>query len=72
MIKRWLVRLLITAARFWPIYNIRSITLGEECLLSDSVQLEKGYEHLVGISVFVPIHMASQGYWQSQDERGPL
>lgn len=69
-VKQQLVRLLITGAKPWPARNIRTITLGEKLTLADEPILPPGYAQIKDIKTFVPIHMASQGYWQIQDEEG--
>ena len=67
-IKQMLVRKLITSTKTWPLNNIRTIKLGKKLSISDKLEDKKGYELLTGIKFFIPIHMASQGYWQMQDE----
>ena len=67
-IKRTLVKLLITKPKLWPIFNIRKIELGRNIKIHDSCRLRSGYKKISGLKAFVPIHMASQGYWQIQDE----
>ena len=66
--KRMLVRLLITGKNTWPIENTREILLGEELAINDATILPEGYERVTIPGPFVAIHMASQGYWQIQDE----
>jgi len=66
--KRLLVRLLITGKNTWPIENTREILLGEELAINDATILPEGYERVTIPGPFVAIHMASQGYWQIQDE----
>lgn len=67
-VKRLLVRWLISGRRAWPVRNVRRIRLGQALELSDDTQLADGYSLLVEPGPFVAIHMASQGYWQRQDE----
>ncbi len=67
-IKRRLVKLLITRREYWPVRNQRSITLGEALKIEDKPYLPVGYQLIQHPGAFVPIHMASQGYWQIQDE----
>ncbi len=67
-IKRRLVNLLITRREYWPVRNQRSITLGEAVKIEDNIVLPSGYKRVANIGTFVPIHMASQGYWQIGDE----
>ena len=69
-IKQILVRLLITRKQNWRIENIRTIRLGRDLQIDDEIQLPNGYQRKEGFKIFVPIHMASQGYWQIQDEEG--
>ncbi len=69
LIKKMLVRLLITGGEVLQARNCRMITLGEQCTVDDKVE-SAGYS-LQKCSVTAPfsaIHMASQGYWQQQDE----
>ena len=67
--KQKLVRILITGARKWPVRNKRRIRFGEDLKIDDETHAPVGYSLQEDISYFVPIHMASQGYWQLQDER---
>lgn len=67
-IKRILVKLLITRRTQWPVRNQRRIAFGESLKIEDTLDLPPGYEQVANPGAFVPIHMASQGYWQSQDE----
>jgi hypothetical protein len=69
LIKKLLVRLLITGGRSLQSRNRRVIRIGEQCTVADF--LESTTQHLQQCSVTAPfsaIHMASQGYWQTQDE----
>lgn len=66
--KQLLVRLLITKSKTWPVENHRHIQLGENLNVEDTNQLPRGYQLRPVNTEFVPIHMASQGYWQVQDE----
>ena len=68
LIKRALVKFLITRPRLWPIWNRRKIELGRDLRIDDEYILPPGYAAIPELKVFVPIHMASQGYWQMQDE----
>ena len=67
--KRLLVKYLITKPRPWPIWNVREILLGENLKIIDQCDPRVGYKKIVVNDPFVPIHMASQGYWQINDER---
>ena len=69
LIKKMLVRLLITGGEALQARNCRIITLGEQCSIDD--RLESAGHSLQKCSVTAPfsaIHMASQGYWQKQDD----
>ncbi|HUP05573.1 MAG TPA: hypothetical protein VMU47_00365 [Caldimonas sp.] len=66
--KRALVRMLITRDDSWPLRNRRRIRFGEDLAIVDETTQARGYERLDRIGAFVAIHMASQGYWQVQDE----
>ncbi len=70
-IKRLLVSLLITRKHIWPITNQRRIRLGPKLSIEDSSTVASGYRQVSQPGAFVPIHMASQGYWQIQDEQYP-
>ena len=67
-VKQQMVRMLITGAKPWPASNRRAIQLGADLTITDAPVLPKGYQLANQIQSFVPIHMASQGYWQRQDE----
>mgnify|MGYP001076122389 CR=1 FL=1 len=67
-IKCRLVVLLITRRTHWPLINQRCITFGETLKIEDTIDLPPGYKQVVNPGAFVSIHMASQGYWQRQDE----
>lgn len=69
-VKRRLAKMLITRRKFMPIKNKRSINFGAELKIKDQTATASGYRVVVNTGVFVPIHMASQGYWQMQDEKG--
>lgn len=66
--KQQLVKILITRRQNWPVNNRRTITLGEALEISDQTDLKPGYRAIENPGAFVPNHMASQGYWQIQDE----
>lgn len=70
-IKRRLVSLLITRKTTWPISNQRMIHLGPDLSIQDTPSRMLGYHPVPVPGAFVPIHMASQGYWQIQDEQQP-
>lgn len=67
-IKRIIVNILITRRQAWPVTNLRTIRFGETLSFEDKTSLISGYKVIENINTFVPIHMASQGYWQIQDE----
>lgn len=67
-IKRGLVHLLIRRRHVWPVTNTRSIQLGQDLTVQDAPALAAGYRLQPNAGSFVPIHMASKGYWQIQDE----
>ncbi len=69
-IKQQLVRMLITRRHHWPVRNQRTIKLGEALKIADQTDQKSGYRVVRNPGAFVPIHMASQGYWQIQDELG--
>jgi len=71
-VKQQLVRQLITNAKPWPIRNRRTIRLGQDLTVSDELTQEAGFHMQVTPGPFVSIHMASQGYWQIQDETSEL
>jgi hypothetical protein len=71
-VKRRLVGLLITRRKFWPVVNKRIIYLGEDLKIEDKTEKSDDYEKVEYSGIFVPIHMASQGYWQRQDEEETL
>jgi hypothetical protein len=66
--KRVLVKLLITKKKVWPASNTRRIEFGYDLTITDSVKMPAGYSLVKDPGCFVSIHMASQGYWQIQDE----
>jgi len=68
-IKRFLVRLLITGKRHHPAINRRTIRLGKDLHIADQWSSSaQGLERLDFGHPFSAIHMASQGYWQKQDD----
>ena len=67
-VKQLLVRLLISPQKKWPIKNKRKIILGLDLSVSDTSSLPEGYTKFENPGQFVSVHMASQGYWQIQDE----
>jgi len=68
-IKQALVRLLITGGRTLSGHNRRVIAFGERISISDeSEDIPAGLSRIEPANVFSAIHMASQGYWQAQDD----
>ena len=67
-LKKFLVKVLITKNKSWNLKCYRTIQLGVDLKIKDRINLPEGYRQLNKISYFVPIHMASKGYWQIQDE----
>lgn len=70
-VKRRLVRWLVAPQAAWPAKNTRRIGLGPDLVFSDNTQLPQGHQRVQAPGPFVAIHMASQGYWQIQDEAPP-
>ena len=67
-IKKHIVKILITDKSNWPVFNIRKIYFGRELKIKDYPDVPRGYNIIKGSNKFLAIHMASQGYWQIQDE----
>ena len=67
-LKRRLVKRLITGPKRWPVRNTRVIELGELITIGDAVEPEGVVTRRESTDPFTAIHMASQGYWQLQDE----
>ena len=67
-VKKLLVKFLITEKKSWSIKNIRTIYLGKSLKFEDKTSNSNGFKVVTDVDNFVPIHMASQGYWQIQDE----
>jgi len=68
LIKAFLVRILITKPGKLPIVNTRSINTGFNLSVHDTSTQNSSRFRPLPITNFVSIHMASQGYWQIQDE----
>jgi hypothetical protein len=69
LIKKFLVRLLITGKKMSPVKNKRSIQLGSNINISDEwIDNTDGFSRVIIDHPFSTFHMASQGYWQVQDE----
>lgn len=67
-IKKALVNYLITQPKLWPAWNVRKIQLGRDLEIIDQSKMTSGFQKIDLKSPFISIHMASQGYWQIQDE----
>ena len=67
--KRRLVKRLITGPKRWRVRNVRTIHLGVDLRISDVAQPGQDLTQVSGRPRFTAIHMASQGYWQVQDEQ---
>ncbi|MEO7370766.1 MAG: hypothetical protein ABIZ69_07890, partial [Ilumatobacteraceae bacterium] len=68
LLKRHLVRRLITGPERWKVRNVRTIELGVDLRLTDVASPSRGLRRVHHGAPFTAIHMASQGYWQIQDE----
>lgn len=68
-IKSFLVHFLITKKSKLNLNNKRIIDLGSDLTFSDSLSNNRKFKIRKDINYFIPIHMASQGYWQIQDEQ---
>ncbi len=70
LVKKFLVRLLITGQKVAPVSNCRIIHLGANLNIRDSWKEEegRGFNRLEVKYPFSAIHMASQGYWPFQDD----
>jgi hypothetical protein len=62
------VKYLITNPKKWPVWNQRIISFGHELEVEDKHEEVTGFVKMNPKHPFVPIHMASKGYWQIQDE----
>ncbi len=70
MIKSMLVRRLITGRNCIGIENVRTISLGETMSVEDKWSREDGRLRRMETTLpFSAIHMASQGYWQRDDDQ---
>jgi hypothetical protein len=70
-VKRRLARWLIAPRNAWPATNRRQVRLGADLSIDDDTRLTPGCERIDAPGAFVAMHMASQGYWQVQDEAAP-
>jgi hypothetical protein len=70
-VKRALVQLLITGKSRVVALNRRTIRFAPEFRIEDAWEGgAEGWERISGGGGFSSIHMASQGYWQRQDDEG--
>lgn len=67
--KKVLVRYLITRPKLWKVWCEREIIFGKNLEITDRCDFKRGYKKIIIGDTFVPIHMASKGYWQKNDER---
>jgi len=67
-VKRQIVARVITGVRLWPARHRRRIIFGAALVIEDHTSAPPGYTVAAPTHPFVAIHMASQGYWQIQDE----
>jgi hypothetical protein len=69
LMKKMLVKLLITRKKVAPFICYREIKLGENNRIEDKIFPADNVVIVNnGTKYFRSTHMASQGYWQSQDE----
>jgi hypothetical protein len=68
LIKKLLVKYLITGQSRSYGHNLRVVKLGSDIDITDHTNLTKKVEVIADEREFVAIHMASQGYWQIQDD----
>ena len=67
LIKKLLVKYLITGKNVSPVRNCRTIVLGSKIAISDTFEEKsQGFNYMEVKKPFKAIHMASQGYWQKQ------
>lgn len=71
-IKQLMAWLLITRVGARMGTNRRCIQLGPKVAIKDETRCEAGFEVVADAESFVAIHMASQGYWQVQDEEAKV
>jgi hypothetical protein len=69
LVKKALVKFLITGKRVSLVRNCRIINFGPKIRITDNWQgKDSGFKRVKAGSSFSAIHMASQGYWQKQDD----
>ncbi|MCP4367454.1 MAG: hypothetical protein GY797_04960, partial [Deltaproteobacteria bacterium] len=69
VIKKFLVQFLITGNKRSPVRNHRTISFGEGFKIIDEWSGDNtDFERIMSDAPFSAIHMASQGYWQRQDD----
>jgi hypothetical protein len=69
LVKRRLVRRLITSRRSAGIANRRTISLGYDLSVTDEFTAPTRLKRIKAPGLFRAIHMASSGYWQAGDDR---
>lgn len=68
IVKRMLVRRLITDRRAAPLRNRRTIALGAGLSIDDDISGTVSFKRISASRPFKAIHMASSGYWQIGDD----
>ncbi|MBC3765014.1 hypothetical protein [Neptunicella marina] len=68
-LKQWIANKVVTGSRKSIGTVVRTIKLGETLSLQDEVNCRHKWTSLQTNSVSSCFHMASQGYWQSQDDK---
>ena len=68
-VKRRLVSRLITRPPRWALTNVRHVRLGADLSIDDRQVGDAAATPIARPGPFTAIHMASQGYWQRQDEQ---
>lgn len=68
IVKRMLVRRLITDRRAAPLRNRRTIALGSRLSIDDDISGTVSFKRISASRPFKAIHMASSGYWQIGDD----
>ena len=68
IVKRMLVRRLITDRRTAPLRNRRKIVLGPGLSIEDDISGTASFTRIAATQPFRAIHMASSGYWQIGDD----
>ena len=69
LVKKFLVWLLFKRKRISKVVNQRTIMFGEKFIIADELLNKPSNWQKLKIDMpFVATHMASQGYWQKQDD----